>query len=210
MPLPANCNHYVLRGTGPGGEIWQTGYWTQSTGSWADEPAFQDHVDFLSSAVNSFFNAIRSRIYSSYALTELRGYFYTGSGVSAEFVGAHAYSPIPGTSEIPGSPIDTCLVATLQTGFAGRSRRGRMYLPFHGTVQVVNGSVTGDVTQYASALKDLFDSINSETDEVPAVVSPTLGDSSPILAVRVDSKPDVQRRRENRLTADTSVTEVLA
>lgn len=198
MPYPADVTRYVIRGTGPGSEIWQTGFWLQRAE--ADQASLQTDTDASAASITTFWNAIKGTIYTSYALTELRTYWYSGGSNQATFEAAHIFTPNPGTNATPGSPIDTCLVASLRTARVGLSYRGRMYLPYHGQVTPGTGLVSGAPATYANAVAALLsDALNM----TPVVVSRHLATFEPITNVVVDQRPDVQRRRENRLAVGT-------
>ena len=123
-----------------------------------------------------------------------------------------------GTAGVTGANADsltTSCVVSLRTALAGRSHRGRQYVPVTATGQITNGVVAaGLVTAFQNAY-DAFKAIygvgGTDTDYQWGVWSRKLGDIVtggvvtgynvaagffPINAVRADSIARVQRRRE--------------
>jgi hypothetical protein len=84
-----------------------------------------------------------------------------------------------------------------------------MYVPCHVGVQAANGNwASPDSNAIGTATKTLMSSVAGYASYVPIVVSRTHSTWQPLASLITDSKPDVQRRRENRLAAIT--TQVLA
>lgn len=201
-PIPAQSIRYVIRGTGPGNEIWQTGWWGFVTPAFTTQADLQADVTQVFPLVATWWNAIKGFIYPTYALTELREYYYSGGSDTAEFAAAHVYTPVVGTQAGNGSPIDTCLVQSLRTDFVGQSNRGRMYAPHHGLILASGLIQAATATTYCNATAALL----SGTTSAAVVMSRVTSDQTPITSVQVDLKPDVQRRRENRLAGGTPAT----
>lgn len=210
MPIPANTARYEIRGRGPGSEIWMTSFWLQASSPYASATVLQAQLNNLLPDVLVWWNGVRVNIASSYTYTELRAYAYAGGGDTAEFGASALVSTSAGALGASGSPIDTALVVSLHTGFVGKSRRGRMYVPYHNTCSMTTGLITATATDYALITKTLFDSVNTHSADRVSVVSRTLGDSAPVLSVSFDQKPDVQRRRENRLSGGVVGSALLA
>lgn len=104
----------------------------------------------------------------------------------------------PGTSASQVLPLQIALVATLRTALAGRSYRGRFYMPgFAENANLADGTCDGAAS---SALETWLTAISSPTVQGNlwslAVMSPTLGESNPVTAIDVrDNVWDTQRRR---------------
>jgi len=200
MPIPTGYVKYVITGTLRGGEIFETGFWSDlPAGSQAE---LQDAVDTEADNVESDFGGTGPRVLldPGSAYTSVRAYAYNG-GNTAEFVATSAVTGTPGTGNTTG--IDKmCCVATLLTGAAGRRARGRMYLPASGA-SLTNGQFTsGPLSDVATALQTHFDRFDGHA----VVLSQVAGTARPITAVRIDSLVDIQRRRGNALVAATTVT----
>lgn len=191
--------HFLMRGTGPGSEIWQTGFWSlyQPT----DESALGTALAVVKARMDTFWTAHKVHVYPTYAITEYRAYSYAGGSTKSQFEQAITFTGVPGTLSGNGSPVDTCLVASLRTNFVGRSRRGRMYLPFHEVCTSAGMIGTGDPTPTATAVAAMLSGVNADGFGNVAVVSQVLSTPEPVTSVVVDNKPDVQRRRENRISA---------
>jgi hypothetical protein len=199
MALPANVVRFEIRGTGPGSEIWVTSFWSGVGNTIADVGDLQTAVDAIQGRVATMWNAIKANVFNTVNLTELRGYYYSAGGPDADFAASHIYTPVPGTLA-SGSPLETCLVVSLRTGRVGQSFRGRMYLPYQNNV-ISNGFVAGIQATYASAVAAMLSGVNTDlgANTVVVVVSRMLALDTIVTAVTCDSKPDVQRRRQNRL-----------
>jgi hypothetical protein len=199
----------VIKGTGPGSEIWQTGFWTSAVTPPGTQAQLQTDCNAIAAFVTTWWTAIKVSIYSSYALTEVDMYQYVAPSTVASLQAQTVLTASPGTNATPGSPIDTCVVVSLRSAVPGRSNRGRMYLPYHSTAAVATGLfVNSNTDNYGTATKALMTSVAGYASYVPVVVSRTHSTWQPLAAIDTDNKPDVQRRRENRLLP--SHTQVLA
>lgn len=205
MTYPGDSVRFEIRGTGPGSEIWITGFWYFANGSVTDQPSLATLNDSVSADVATWWNAIKANCYAIYALTELRAYYYAGGTNTAEFAATHVFTASPGTQAGVGSPIDTSICISTRTSIVGRSHRGRMYTPCHTPIQPSSGLITsGTVTTYVNATQALFNAMGARAGYV-TVISRKLGTGEPVTTISADLKPDVQRRRENRLTGGTPV-----
>jgi len=202
VPIPGQVVRYEIRGSGPGSEIWQTGWYGFTATPFTTQSDLDTDVAAVSAFVTTWWTAIKGFIYPTYSLTELRGYYYPGGGDTAEFASSHVYTPAPGTLSGNGSPVDTCLVQSLRTTTVGASHRGRMYAPMHSLILSSGLVQSTTATTYCNATAAL---LNATTTEA-CVVSRVLGTQQPVTMVGVDLKPDVQRRRQNRLAGGTPAT----
>jgi hypothetical protein len=91
------------------------------------------------------------------------------------------------------------MVATMLTGQSGRSFRGRMYCPATNLGLTAGLIASGQVDAVATGLVDAIDAVRTDTTWRPMVVSITQSVMTEIIQVRVDDKPDIQRRRANKL-----------
>lgn len=111
-----------------------------------------------------------------------------------EFTGG---APLTGTFTGNGLPSSNAICVTLRTAFAGRSFRGRVYLPGWATTAV---TTTGNIAVGAqTAANDVVEGWQTDLAAIGAtlaVASPTLGVSNPVTAIGVrDGQWDTQRRR---------------
>jgi hypothetical protein len=115
----------------------------------------------------------------------------------------------PGTLAGASSPIDTCCVVSIRSAQPGRSGRNRLYVPCHTTVGPTDGCF-GSAAQntLGTATKALFTSVAGYSTYVPVVLSRTKNAWFAPSNIDTDNKPDVQRRRENKLIP--TATQVLA
>jgi hypothetical protein len=207
MPIPANVVKMVMRGTGYSGEIWQTGYWGVPGPAITTQAQLQTLTNAAVTPFTTFWNTIKSHIYTGFSWTGLTAYFYSG-GTTAQFVARADVSASPGTLSAGGSPADTCLVVSTRTVQSGRSFRGRMYIPCHDTVAPGTGLWTTQASTYSTAVATLMLAVNGvgPPGMDARVVSRKLATASLITSVTADQLPDVQRRRENRMSKGTVAT----
>lgn len=200
MPIPANLVKWVIGGTLPGNEIFQTSFWIKTVST----PAVNDTTAAAAAASAQFVAlgaALKAAMTTGSAITSLDQYGYTGGNSASQH--GHATLNIVGTSTTP-HPNQICLVATLRTATASRNARGRMYLPTNGIQMAAAGGIvpTGSVPAIADALAALFTAQQGSGDHV-SVVSQTLSTTYPVLTVSMDNIPDTQRRRRNKMIGTT-------
>lgn len=136
-------------------------------------------------------------------LLGVRAYLY-GSGTGPADLQAirDRVTPLTGAGNTP-SPTQTCLVATMLTGLSGRSYKGRCYTPSTAlTLDATHQASQTQTDRVAGAWRDLINGLNG-------VAAPEFGrvqvhgsrGNYPVTAVRVDSEPDIQRRRADKIIA---------
>lgn len=116
---------------------------------------------------------------------------------------------IPGTSGQYPLPSETAVCLSLVTASAGRSGRGRCYLPGPARDQInedgrVLAAFQSDVADAAQAMGN---DINDATHFL-AVASQTTAGIQPVTRVRVGDVFDVQRRRRDALIEDYEVRDL--
>jgi hypothetical protein len=162
------------------------------------------------------------------AFTPRASLFYTGlvyTRCDVYDLGTDGRAVIGGTAAIANTvkgsagstvPRNVACVASLQTGFPGRSARGRLYLGALSTTAVANegGFTVSAIGDYAALVKAFLEGLNGITlggAAVRAVVaSPTKASTTPITAVRVNTVPDTQRRRVRSQTGQQTIATVNA
>lgn len=199
----------VIKGTGIGSEVWQTGFWTVAGTPASTSAQLATDCAAIAAFVTTWFNAIKASVYSSFALTEVDMYQYIAPATTASLQAQSILTANPGTMASGGSPIDSCCVVSIRSAQPGRSGRNRLYVPFHGQAAVANGCFTSTATDaVGTATKALFTSVAGYSTYVPVVVSRTKNSWYQPTNIDTDNKPDVQRRRENKLLP--THTQVLA
>lgn len=136
-------------------------------------------------------------------LTGTRCYYYPSGSTKASVQGESIYNPARTGQGTAALPTQTSLVASMRTSRPGRSNRGRMYLPLTGINlnghQVVPASCA-DLCHNIAVMLDAFNAYNLAGKTLQAVVASALG-PVPITQVLVDSRPDIQRRRADKVIA---------
>lgn len=200
MGLPLSVARISFMGQLSSGEQFVTSHWVR-----ANDVISADDANALALAAYSAYNnllatAVRAMISPTESYNEIRVHVYRSGGPNADLIGTYAVSH-PGTgASTDHLPLQTCIVATLKTGFAGRSYRGRMYWPMTCMSLTNHQLVQTQIDSLANGLKQYFDTLNAlPVDRTPAVVSQVgTGHWTAISSVSVDSRPDIQRRRAHQ------------
>lgn len=205
MPALGAYQRIVIKGVGPGSEIWQTSFATVVTSAITDQPGLQAYLNTVVPFIATWWTAVKANCYAVYKWTDVLAYQYQSGNTSAQFQAEAVQTPVAGTLASAASPIDTACVVSLRTAVPGRRTRGRMYVPCHASVQPADGNWAAAVPNaLGTATKAMFNSITGGTIGGPVVVSRTGNTYQVVTGLVTDSKPDVQRRRENRLAASTT------
>ena len=197
-----------------GGDIsttqsWSCGMAVSAPGSAVTQSQLQALVGAWRAAWESAWSAatVANRL-SAYAsvdtrLFRYRGYLYPAGGGPAVLQAGEDRTPLAGTGTVP-YPTQTAIVATLLSGLPGRSYRGRIYLPLTGIVLQSNHQLTAaQATGIATSVAGIASAVNSFASGGPFGVASIAGLQGriPISSVRVDTEPDVQRRRADKIVA---------
>ena len=206
MASLSSYQRLVIRGKGPGSEIWQTSFSTVVTTAITSQAGLQSYVNSIAPFVNTWWTTVKASCSPLYSITDLAAYQYVYPSTSAQFQASAALTASVGTMSVTGSPVDTAVVISLRTAVPGRRTRGRMYVPCHLAVSNSDACFPGtNINTINTATKTMFNSILTGTAGGVAVVSRTGGSYELITGLVADNKPDVQRRRENKLVP-TSVS----
>jgi hypothetical protein len=209
MP-PGDLVKYVIGGSVPG-DTWSIGFWQQLTGLTSNPTQAQ-----MDAAALFRLNGFDSVAWSAAGVT-VKGVAHSGTFLS--FCKAALYrngvltqngsgtkTPVAGTG---GGlhPNYVALVVTLRTASAGRSHRGRVYLPATGVpISASTGRINTNAQPYADGIAAFLTGLGPDDVGFPGdpashavVVSRTTAVASNITSVSIDDKPDTQRGRENKL-----------
>lgn len=196
-----------------GTQSWSTGISVSVTGGTVTQSQLNALLATFVTAFTALWNtgttlALKAANGSDVDLRSFRAYLYGPSGGTAALQAATDITPIPGTKATNLLPTQTALVATLLSGFPGRSNRGRMYLPWtggglDGTHQVTSS----DTTAISNAVGAMLTAVNAGVGSGPfgRVVIAGLRGVVDVTSVRVDSEPDIQRRRADKIIASRQV-----
>jgi hypothetical protein len=191
----------------------QVGGLLAATGTWSNTLEF-----FLSGAIssqatlqsiaNATFTALtadasfKAGFCADTTFKSVKMLYYPTNTPPAALVAESAGSPVYGSAAAIHAP-QVCAVASLRTGTAGRSYRGRTYVPYRGasissagvltsTAQgIVNTYVQRIVTQVATALG------SASISAAWVVWSEKLGTGSAVASVLVGTQCDTQRHRND-------------
>lgn len=207
MPIPSAVCRCSIQGTVQGSEIFDTSFWTLGgTADQADTQALATGIADVLTATDAMSNTLAA-IRAADEYVKVRVYAYPDGGQQAAWI-AEAPIELLGTGA-ESNPLQTCMVVSLRTSLSGRSHRGRMYLPARGQVITPTGQISEtDTTGLASEWAAILGQVNGIAlpgggNPSVSVVSQTLTNSTVVTSVIVDSVPDIQRRRSNKLVAST-------
>jgi hypothetical protein len=132
-----------------------------------------------------------------------RSYWYPAGTDKAQLVGE---APVIGTNVGNGSnqmPTTVALVVSTKSGLPGRSRRGRMYLPATSVALTNHQLGQQQVGALAGSIATMFDTMNSTVFAAGSLncVIAAADIPIPITSVAIDSRPDTQRRRGDKVLA---------
>jgi hypothetical protein len=208
MSIPAGLIKCVIYGDYANTDIWETGFWVSGA-----LVSSQSDLDTLATAIQGclFTSGLRTTVLgmltSNDSMNGMRAYYYNG-GPTALYV-----SDVPDVRVGTGAgnlPYQTAQVVTTLTGAAGRTARGRMYWPAHGAGFA--GSTpfwdNGECGALAAGVAAFFIAVNALAGGLlnVVVVSQTRSSSRAVTQVRVDNKPDIQRRRANKVVPTFTTT----
>jgi hypothetical protein len=150
------------------------------------------HDALLASVVANMFNSVaQSSILSTVDILPLDGVSATQTFVS------------PATALWRGETVSEALFADatlvkLRTGERGRSKRGRIYLPFLAEGAMITGTIAAGSLAAMQAAWDTF-AANMDAAAIPlGVASYKLAVWTPLTGLQVEGATGVQRRRQSR------------
>lgn len=203
---------YTFHGKLPGGEDWSIG--VRSDGGVLESPVTLTETAL---AAANRFAEMRNALATGNAQLNPAPWAdgTTFEGVTARFVDVNgktvSQTDVRPTTAMPASasaaylPNQCCVVVTLLTAAAGRSAKGRVYLPLLGNPILTDGRlgqaarVVSEFSRFLSSTLSDWQALTGQTAERWVVASRTNGDINPITAVRVGNVIDTQRRRRSSL-----------
>lgn len=150
----------------------------------------------------AFVNNVGARLATDVSLTRTRvALMSDGTHVNQTAEGAYEQQDsivtFTGGGVPKKMPLQSALVATLLTGRAGPTGKGRIFLPWPDLDLVVTDRLLHplDSQEIATKVKTMLTSLNALTGLGTAVVASSKGYLSPITGVKVGRRPDVLRSR---------------
>lgn len=213
MAVPAGATRCVINGQALNQEIFQTGFWLIDNAPVNQAAATDLATQLVLSAATDLIPQAKTLITNGSSYLGLTVYAYPSGGTQSQYIGqANFASPVVGTASAQ-MPLQVSMCVTLLTGVAGRTNRGRMFLPANGAPLNLSQFTTTQVDSVCLAVATFIKNWNSAHGAAfgnIGVVSSTRGSSRKMTAVKVDSRPDIQRRRANRFLATYSKTNAAA
>lgn len=197
---------WTMGGTISTSQTWSFGVWSAvATVGTPTSSTLDTALGVVASSFDSFWNVIKTKNAAAVVYNQLRAYYYPSGSTSATLISQLARTASAGTGGGNQSP-RTCLVVTLLTGAAGRTRKGRIYIPY--TADTVGTNLQAPTTTcdaLANGANSLSTALNSASlgsvwGNAPwNVRSEKTGTTHPVLQFRCDSLIDSQRRREDKI-----------
>lgn len=157
-----------------------------------------DFWDFAATGYKQFMSTTTS-------WDEMKTYFYPAGSSAATVSGFKTITPDFGITTIYEAP-QVALVASLETGLAGRKNRGRNYLPAGGTNIAPGRALPGIVTALSVRWAAYITALNAMTvGALSFKVCIGTGSTPLVTDVRVDNILDTQRRRRDKQVASQVV-----
>lgn len=216
--IPNDVVRFAISGKTAGAERWECSLWFKPTTIGVHVPSSNadanDALDAMTTGDewDALVGALVSMIQASGGADTAKLYCYPSGGPTASAI-ASKHLTVAGTGSTGTTPLQTCMVATLLTGQAGRSYRGRIYVPApNAAIGTDHQFTTGFTDVVGNGLADYLtwiktaDILGSDEGMYGSVVSVQRSVATPITSVRVDTKPDVQRRRAKSLTPTTTTS----
>jgi hypothetical protein len=175
-------------------------------------PLLQVWADAVATALGglSTSTVVRSWLSSVGSITDVAAYYYPGPGPADATAVSTDTLPLPGTVTIALPPQCTQAI-TLETGFAGRRYRGRIFWPrLTGTVQTtLKMNQTQSTSDDFAAMLRLTESNGTDLTAYALSVYSEAGDFlTPVSSISIGDVVDTQRRRRDALV-ETRVRTVL-
>lgn len=206
----------VVGGPVGGGDNWSIGLNVGVGTPAADAGATGTEMNQVATDVLAFVktawdnaNGIKTICRTGTALLNASSYLY-GTGAVLMAQGAATIASDAGTGAFP-APAFNALVVSLHSATAGRSGRGRLYLPAtspasnatdgQATFTAVLGPVIRTLLQ---ALVRTYVLHGANVVGAPVIASPLTDDYHTVTSFQINSLFDTQRGRQNRLTANAT------
>lgn len=221
MPYATDTVKMTARGHIYNVQSWSTSLWFATDGFPVATTYGQDQMNGLRDSSDlrtywdTWWHSVSAVTSSACSLSSIDYSVYEGVS-HAPFAAAsyvHAFTP-PGV--VPSLPPEVAVVVSTHTNDSGPSGRGRSYLPcmagtmVAGTGQLDPSFVSGVLAAYTTLLSAISshsfdDSVSGSPGQTynlrPSLASYKKGTNHRLTSLSVDSRYDVQRRRENHLAA---------
>lgn len=202
MPYPAHVAH-VAGGALPGGEVW-----TCTLRTVPSTPPTFGGLDLVAAAeeVRALWQgclAATAGFSVGSTLARVQSYVYDEAGILAEQA-VSTGATYTGTVAVK-MPNQCAVVVSLGTGQAGKSRRGRIFVPLLGLGMVDGRMASTSPGLIADAFQGMLESLAGAGYATPpsegrvVVASATLGITTPVTNIRVGNVIDTQQRRRDAI-----------
>lgn len=209
MAIPNDYLKISLTGTISGGGTWSTGFHSRADrGTAWSLTDIQSLTNGLVTPATTWWTAVKAQVTSAMSWTGVKVYVYPSGGGPAYGVASASVTPSAGSLASGGGPLLQSMCVSLLSATAGRSARGRMYLPCTALISSSGYFASAVVDANVNATAALMTAINAQdwtaysaVSHKCCVVSQKVPAEYDIVTVRADNKPDTQHRREDALNA---------
>lgn len=213
MAIPAHTMRLALSGHLYGSEIFQTNLWFTTIVPGDPVPVNNTEaaaaLDELTTGTQwtALLTALTGMLRAACGYDRADLYCYDAGGTAATAQASKSLTG-PGTSTLGTLPNQVARVVTLNTNQAGRSRRGRLYLPATGlAMDATTGLFSANPSSVLDALSDYIGQQRISNSWSAIVVSQKTTSYAYITSLKTDQRPDIQRRRANRENVGTTYIE---
>lgn len=197
MSIPPDLTRIVIQGHLGGGEEFATSVWAEG-----NAPATQTDATNYADTVRSYWeqhalSAAKALLLADCGYDSVKVYGYPDGGPAALTIGESAITAGVGSAGTNSLPQQVACVLTTLTGFPGRRRRGRMYIPVTAAALVSHQLPVALLSALVDGVSGFLGNMKiSVVTGDPVVVSQVgVGSTAAITALRADSRLDIQRRR---------------
>lgn len=202
---PYDYYRVVLSGNTIGDQSWSTGTAVQAAETAPTAAMLNTWANSIANSVSTMWGVINQFIGTDTLLHTVKIYYYPSGSAVATVVGMHQFgTALAGAATTNEHPLQVSLVASLTTGLAGAHNRGRMYLPINAMALTNRLMSAGNVQTIGTAFTDYLTNLNATTLNGEAVHVVIAGSAAAptVTSVTMDNKPDIQRRRVDKIQAD--------
>lgn len=214
VALPYEHVKLVQYGTIKGTQDWSTSLTLLIGGTWpaitaAGMATWLGTLDTAAKAWWTGANHVGSQNNSDVLYIGIKAYHYFAGHSAADVQADHPFTTAQAGTGTGTTPTQCSLVTSCLTGLTGRANRGRRYLPMTSGVLTDMLFAHSVVDALCAAEQTWIQAVNAST-LVSGSISARVGSNQSvppaITSIKIDTEPDVQRRRADKIVADYAKT----
>ena len=220
MPIGDHMIRTTLGGHIQGTQTWSCSFWMRisPTTDFLSSAGFNTFIGTLLPYCNTWASSMLSPCWASGTQYDtVHWAYYAASVHTPNLVAVSNPTPVVGTGT-SFLPAFTAVVASLRSTLPGRGGRGRCYVPLTQATALsgaANQITSGTLTNISNGWKTLLNAFNAAsapaeiTSHRVAIRSMSTGAAQDVATVIVDSMPDHQSRRQDKLVPSSAVSATL-